>query len=259
VRLHVHEWGDPSAPAVVCVHGVQAFGGRFRRLAEERLANRYHVVAVDLRGHGRSGRDEPWTLEAHLDDLLETCAGPAAWIGHSFGGRLVAELMARTPENVERAVLLDPALTVPPDYAVFLAQEELSAENSWTSPEEAVEEWTAGLFRPASDAVKTEVREQIVQDGEGRFRFDYTPEVVAAAYLAIAPLPSPWERAGIPTLIVAGIASKFVSVGEVEHYRASLGNKLQVVVVPAGHSVLWDAFDETADAVERFLASGAPA
>jgi pimeloyl-ACP methyl ester carboxylesterase len=253
VRLHVREWGDPSAPAVVCVHGVQAFGGRFRRLAEERLAARYHVVAVDLRGHGGSGRDGPWTLEAHLADLLETCPQRPAWIGHSFGGRLVAELMARGPQHVERAILLDPALTVPPDYAAFLAQEELAAENSYASAEEAIEACTAALFRPASEAVKAEVRDQIVRDDEGRFRFDYTPAAVAAAYLAIAPLPGPWERRGIPTLIVAGLASKFVSVGEVEHYRAALGNKLQVVVVPAGHSVLWDAFDETADAIERFL------
>jgi lipase len=253
VRLHLREWGDPSAPEIVCVHGVQAFGGRFRRLAEERLADRYHVVAVDLRGHGRSGREEPWTLEAHLGDLLETRPEPAAWIGHSFGGRLVAELMARAPERVERAVLLDPALTVPPDYAAFLAEEELAAENSYASVEEAIEACTAGLFRPASDAVKAEVRDQIVQDDHGRFRFDYSPEVVAAAYLAIAALPGPWERAGIRTLIVAGLASKFVSVGEVEHYRAALGDKLHVVVVPAGHSVLWDAFAETADAIERFL------
>jgi pimeloyl-ACP methyl ester carboxylesterase len=253
VRLRIREWGDPSAPAVVCVHGVQAFGGRFRRLAEERLADRYHVAAVDLRGHGQSGRDEPWTLEAHLEDLLETCPGRSVWIGHSFGGRLVAELMARRPEQVERAVFLDPALTVPPDYAAFLAQEELAAENSWPSSEEAIEACTAGLFRPPNDAVKAEVRDHIVEDEVGRFRFDYSPEVVAAAYLAIAPLPPPWERAGIPTLIVAGLASKFVSVGEVEHYRTSLGDKLRVVVVPSGHSVLWDAFNETADAIEGFL------
>jgi lipase len=235
------------------VHGVQAFGGRFRRLAEERLADRFHVIAVDLRGHARSTADEPWTLAAHLDDLVETCGGPATWIGHSFGGRLVAELMARSPKLVERAVLLDPALTVPPDYAAFLAEEELAADVSFATVEEGIEACTAGLFRPASAEVRAEVAEQLVEGEDGRFRFDYSPAVVAAAYLAIAPLPSPWEHAGIPTLIVAGLASKFVSVGEVEHYRAALGEKLQLVVVPAGHSVLWDAFDETADAIESFL------
>lgn len=253
MRLHVREWGDPGAPPVVCVHGVQGYGGRFRRLAEERLADRYRVVAVDLRGHGRSSREEPWTLDAHLDDLVETFGEPADWIGHSFGGRLVAELVARRPELVERALLLDPALTVPPDYAAFLAEQELAADVSFATVEEGVEAWTTGLFRPASAAVRAEVAEQLVQGADGRFRFDYSPAVVAAAYLAIAPLPSPWERAGIPTLIVAGIASKFVSVGEVEHYRAALGEKLRIVIVPAGHSVLWDAFDETADSIERFL------
>ena len=117
MRLHVHEWGDPTAPTVVCLHGVMAHGARFRKLAEERLAERFHVLAPDLRGHGRSGWDEPWTLEAHVDDLLETGGGPAAWIGHSFGGRLAHELAARRPELVERAALLDPAVYAPPDIA----------------------------------------------------------------------------------------------------------------------------------------------
>ncbi len=253
MRLHVREWGDPDAPPIVCVHGVQAHGGRFRRLAEERLADRFRVVAVDLRGHGQSGRDEPWTLDAHIEDLVETFGEPAVWIGHSFGGRLVAELIARRPELVRKAVLLDPALTVPPDYAAFLAEEELAADVSYATPEEAVSAWTANLLRPASDAVEEDIREQLVRGDDGRIRFDYSPAVVAAGYLAIAPLPAPWERAGVPTLIVAGLASKFVSVGEVEHYRAGLGDELSVVIVPAGHSVLWDAFDETAEAIEQFL------
>ena len=51
----MHEWGDPAAPAVVCVHGVTGHGERFKRLAEERWASRFRVVAPDLRGHGRSG------------------------------------------------------------------------------------------------------------------------------------------------------------------------------------------------------------
>ncbi len=253
MRLHVHEWGDSAAPTVVCLHGVQAYGRRYRRLAEERLANLYHVLAPDLRGHGHSGWEEPWTIETHLADVVETVGQRGIWIGHSFGGRLVAELMSRGPELVERAVLLDPALTVPPDYAAFLAEQELAADVSFATVEEGIEACTAGLFRPASAAVRAEVAEQLVEGADGRFRFDYSPAAVAAAYLAIAALPSPWERAGIPTLIVAGLASKFVSVGEVEHYRAALDEKLQVVVVPAGHSVLWDAFDETANAIERFL------
>jgi lipase len=253
MALHLHEWGDPGAPTVVCLHGIQAHGRRFRRLAEERLASRYHVLAPDLRGHGRSTWESPWTLERHVEDVLELVEDRSLWIGHSFGGRLVVEVMARRPEVVERAVLLDPALTVPPDYAQFLAEQELAADESFATVEEAVQLTFAGLFRRRPTLLEEEVREHLVQGDDGRFRFRYSHEAVAAGYLEVAAPPPAWQREGIPTLILAGALSKFVSVGEVELYRAGLGDRFEVVVVPGGHSVLWDAFEETAAAIEAFL------
>ncbi len=40
---------------------------------------------------------------------------------------------------------------------------------------------------------------------------------------------------------------------QIDAYRAALGNRLEVVSVPGGHIVYWDAYHETADAVENFL------
>ena len=88
MKLHTYEWGDPESPLVVCLHGVTGHGLRFRKLAEERLANRFHVVAADLRGHGHSTWDEPWDLATHVADLLETFEtlqpGPTAYSPLSF-------------------------------------------------------------------------------------------------------------------------------------------------------------------------------
>jgi lipase len=253
--LHVYEWGDAAAAPVVCLHGVAGHGGRFRRLAEDRLATRYHVLAPDLRGHGRSPWEEPWTLAAHVEDLAEAFPQPAAWIGHSFGGRLVAELVARHPRLVERAVLLDPALVVPPDYAQMLSEQELVTDASFASVEDAVEQSLAGLLRRPTKSIEAELRDHLVRDRDGRYRFRYSRAGVAAAYLEVAAPPPAWERAAVPTLVIAGAASKFVSVGEAELYRSSLGELFQLVIVPGGHMVLWDAFEETAAAVERFLAA----
>ena len=72
MRLHVHTWGDPEAPPVVCLHGVSAHGERFKRLAEKRWAAKFRVVAPDLRGHGRSGYEPPWTIATHVADVVET-------------------------------------------------------------------------------------------------------------------------------------------------------------------------------------------
>jgi lipase len=93
VRLNVFEWGEADGPPVVCVHGATGHGQRFEQLAEERWAKRLRVIAVDLRGHGGSAWEPPWTIETHVSDLVETVdaldLAQADWIGHSFGGRLV--------------------------------------------------------------------------------------------------------------------------------------------------------------------------
>ena len=76
--------------------------------------------------------DPPWNLATHVDDVLDTveAAGVerAAWVGHSFGARLVLELCARAPERVERAVLLDPAIQLLPhvgrDFAEASAKDQ---------------------------------------------------------------------------------------------------------------------------------------
>jgi len=126
VLLQLHEWGEPGAPVVVCVHGLNAHGRRYRRLAEERLAGSFRVLAPDLRGHGGSDWEPPWTIATHVHDLLETLddAGvqSAAWVGHSFGGRLVLEVAALDPGRIERAVLLDPAIQLLPHVGFDFAE-----------------------------------------------------------------------------------------------------------------------------------------
>ena len=78
MSLARYEWGEPGLPALVCLHGVTSHGRHFTKLAE-RLAERFHVIALDLRGHGGSPWEPPWNLEQHVADVLaaapeERCA-----------------------------------------------------------------------------------------------------------------------------------------------------------------------------------------
>jgi pimeloyl-ACP methyl ester carboxylesterase len=57
----------------------------------------------------------------------------------------------------------------------------------------------------------------------------------------------------VPTLLLYANAFGLVRDQYVEAYRAALGDLLDVVTVPGGHIVYWDAYDATADALERFL------
>src|SRR5215467_1166857 len=122
--LYVHEWGDPGGEPLVCLHGVTGYAGVYQRLAEERWSER-RVLAFDLRGHGRSGWEPPWTFATHVADLAETSEAlglsTADWVGHSFGGRLVLELASVHPRLVRRAGLLDPAIQLLPHVAEVVA------------------------------------------------------------------------------------------------------------------------------------------
>jgi lipase len=249
VKLHVHEWGDAAAPAVVCVHGVTGHGERYRRLAEERWARRFHVVAPDLRGHGRSGHEPPWTFATHVADLIETIDALGLeqpdWVGHSFGGRLVLEVAARHRDRVRRAVLLDPAIQILPHVAEFCAENE-RADPVYDSAEDYVErrEHTARRDLALEDAT---LHCDVLPDG--RLRRRTCQAAMVSIYGELAADPPPVAALEMPALLLHAPAYGLVR----EEQLAAYADRAEVVAVPGMHMVMWDAFDEVAAAVERFL------
>jgi len=257
MRLHVHRWGDREAPPVVCLHGVSAHGRRFRKLAEERLAAQFRVLAPDLRGHGRSDYDPPWDIATHLDDVLETVAEEEvvrpAWVGHSFGGRLVLELAARSPEWIRCAALLDPAIQILPHVGLDFAQEAAS-DHSYASVDEAIDARLASGSPTPRSFVEEEAREHLVPSSDGRLRWQYARSAVVTVYSELCRRPPPPSvLASLPTLLVHASQFGLVREEQLEEYEAVLGGSLDVVAVDGGHIVYWDAYEATADAVEKFL------
>jgi lipase len=254
VRLHSYEWGERGNPAVVCVHGLTAHAGRYRKLAEERLMARYHVLAPDLRAHGRSSWVPPWNLETFVDDLLETARAAgierAIWIGHSFGGRLVREVAAAAPEAVERVILLDSAARADPD-GVLARAEAMRADESYGSIEEATDSWRPTVKYAPEELLREGVTSYLERSPDGRYRFLYSQAARIAIMGELTRPVTPYK--GIPTLLVIAEESEIVTPEARDTLATQLGEDLQVVTVSGGHSVDLDAFDETAAAIEAFL------
>lgn len=105
-------WGDPRLPPILMLHGWLDNAASFAMLAPELQA--YHVVAIDLTGHGQSDRRSADASYQIWDDLPEILGviEQLGWIefdllGHSRGA-IIATLLASTfPELVKRLVLLD--------------------------------------------------------------------------------------------------------------------------------------------------------
>jgi lipase len=256
MELNLHEWGDATAPVVVCVHGVNAHGRRYRKLAEERLAKRYRVLAPDLRGHGSSEWEPPWTIATHAHDVLETldAAGirRAMWVGHSFGGRLVLELAALAPDRIERMVLLDPAIQLLPHVGFDFAERERE-DRAFDAPEDAIAARLETGVPTPREHLEEENREHLVRHADGKFRFRYCQSAVVSMYGELCTPPPPPETVRAPTLLVHAGEFGLVRDDQLELYSRILGDLIAIVEVPGGHIVYWDAFDETAGAVEKFL------
>ncbi|MFJ3306107.1 SDR family oxidoreductase [Streptomyces sp. NPDC086549] len=93
VELCVAEFGDPAQPTVVLVHGYPDSKEVWSEVAV-RLADRFHVVLYDVRGHGRSTAPKPlrggFTLAKLTDDFLAVVDAvspdrPVHLVGHDWG------------------------------------------------------------------------------------------------------------------------------------------------------------------------------
>jgi len=256
--LNTRLWGEQAPEAVVCVHGLTQHGGVFAKLGEHLAAAGRYVVAVDLRGHGDSGRLPPWDTATHVDDLLETLAAVgverATWVGHSFGGRLVAAAALQAPERSRRLALLDPALEIAPEAALRGAEIE-RLDWSFASIEGAVNAVlsTEQVVATPRDTAVAYAEDDLRKGPDGRLRFSFCPSTAVVAWNEMT-LPAP-PIATLPTLMVRAAASFLDSAAQAQRYRNQLGDLLTTTTVPNGHNVLWESPAETAEAVEEFLAS----
>jgi 2-hydroxy-6-oxonona-2,4-dienedioate hydrolase len=115
----------PTArPPVVLVHGL-GLSGRYMLPVAERLARHLPVYLPDLPGFGDSDKpdaalDVPGLADALAGWIEAMALAPTALLGNSFGCQIIADLAARHPGLVARAVLQGP--TSPPEERSWLWQ-----------------------------------------------------------------------------------------------------------------------------------------
>src|SRR6201994_4036907 len=111
LRLHFLEWGDHGADPVLLLHGGNQSAHSWD-LVSLHLADRYHVFALDQRGHGDSewSRDVDYSTEAKAADAAAFIAdqrmGLPVVFGHSMGGQVTMR-MVLSGADVKGVVLVD--------------------------------------------------------------------------------------------------------------------------------------------------------
>lgn len=252
MKLATFEWGDPEAPPLVLIHGVGGSHSMFERVATDRWAGSRRVVAFDLRGHGASGSEPPWDFGTYVDDIVETLDGlgiaEADWVGHSFGGRLLLELIARHPERVRRAVATEPVIRITPELALHRAEQE-RVGGVWDSLQAFVDSReNTGDIDPEQYIADMAKDFEVQEDGRVRRRTNQSAIVAIFGQFA-SPAPDP-STVTVPTMILYSPAFAMVTPEQVEAYAPYVS---EIVGVSGMHAVFVSAYEETTAAIDRFL------
>ncbi|MFJ4800543.1 alpha/beta fold hydrolase [Streptomyces murinus] len=120
VRLHVVEGDRSAGPTVVLLAGFPQTWWAWRTVMPA-LAERFHVIAVDLPGQGHSERPHgsynTHTVAAHVQAALNALDVPAYWlVAHDIGAWVAFSLALKYEEHLHGVALLDagiPGITLP--------------------------------------------------------------------------------------------------------------------------------------------------
>ena len=266
LRLHVVDWGG-SGPGIV-IHHATGFHARVYDAIARRLARRFHVVALDARGHGDSDKPiDGYRWQGFVGDLaalVETLGlRGAIGVGHSLGGTTVAGVAAAHPETFSRAVLLDPIL-LPREFRNITIESNPMADAArrrratWPDVEAVIASYGS---RPPFASWRPEVLRGYVEHGfeptgEGEIRLKCRPEIEAKVFSMAIDFIGADLLIGIrvPTLVVRGEHSDTFSAREAEAAVATLRDGRLATVPATGHLFPMEAPDAVADLIEGFAA-----
>ena len=120
ITLHGLSWGNPDNPLLLMTHGIGLCAQVWNPLARD-LARDYHVLSLDLRGHGDTDKPGEYTFDQMAKDLVGLVQAlnppqPPYAVGHSAGGMTIIIANSMVPGIIGPTVLVDtrvgPALEV---------------------------------------------------------------------------------------------------------------------------------------------------
>ncbi len=274
LKLHYVDWGNPGAPTLLLVHGARDHCRSWDGIAAA-LRHDWHVIALDMRGHGDSehAQDGWYTVESFIYDLAEAIdqltQKPVTIVGHSMGGIVSVRYAGIYPEKVNRLVCIE-GMGIPPDVeearALVPATEKMA---HWIDHQRSIAasqprhyasfDQAANRMMEENPLLTMERARQLteygsVRNGDGTYswKFDRHMRVIAPTDLRRDEIRALWENISCPVLFIysqetwASYAAFAEDLRYFEHHELVLfGN--------SGHWVHHDNEAAVIDAIRRFM------
>jgi pimeloyl-ACP methyl ester carboxylesterase len=246
LRFHFLEWGSPDAPPIVLLHGGHQSAHSWD-LVSLHLAQRFHVLALDQRGHGDSewARDVSYTnheMSLDAEAFIEAMGlRRPILIGHSMGGRNAMLLTRRSRSLLSALVIVDVGPEVSERGRGVIAGFVRDNEEF-----ENLEHFVRNVqqYDPyrSREHIERTVKYNMLERADGKFvsKCDANPR-----RLGIVRGTGPMENItlddarafDLPVLLVRGEDSRILTAEAAERFRDALPAGTLVTVPKCGHNV----------------------
>src|SRR5688572_25333711 len=271
LRIHYVDWGNPAlgaaapgakaAPPLLLIHGLDRVARTFDHLAPHFTA-RFHVIAMDMRGHGDSGWDPEgrYLVEDHVGDvegLVQQLGlkNITIW-GNSTGGRVAQVFAGKHPDLVSAVISEDVGPERPRQIADNYSRRVAQEDAGWATEEELLAQLRKSNAG-ASDAVLVPyVRYGTKRRADGRLVWKRDPQLVKG--FVATDLWRYVREIKAPILYVIGGRSTIVPLETQEELKTALP-KVRIVTMPGlGHYPSDEKPQEFLAIVDEFLKTTQP-
>ncbi|MEM9235321.1 MAG: alpha/beta hydrolase [Verrucomicrobiota bacterium] len=261
-RVHVRQWGETGEP-IVLIHGFAVSSYAFRELGPL-LGRSHRVAAVDLNGFGYTERpdvDEAYSLEgqAALIRRVQKELGfrRAHLVGHSYGGYLVTQIAATTPESCGSVLLISPALGIevaPSGFVrspVFRKAMYPALKGVLGSRRMFRSLYERAYFDQSvlSEEVAEEYRRQLRVEGLNRAYRGFGSSLGEVAVGEAATL----EQVSVPVMVIAGEQDQIIRLEALESELEGVRDVKLRAIPESGHSSPEEKPEEVAREILGFL------
>jgi len=245
-RFHLLEWGDRSLPTLLLLHGGNQSAHSWD-LVSLHLANRFHVIAPDQRGHGDSewARDADYSSHAMAADatsiLSDLGVAQPTVIGHSMGGMNTLRLALQQPDLPQRLVLVDigPELS---EAGTKTIRNFVTENREFDDLEDFIQNVQRYDPYRSREHIERTVKYNLLQRADGKYvsKRDHGPRLATTRSQREESDRFSLTDATVisqPTLVIRGADSNVLSSGAAERFVQALPHGQLRTVPDSGHNV----------------------
>ncbi|MBL8546090.1 MAG: alpha/beta hydrolase [Hyphomonadaceae bacterium] len=264
---------ETATPDIVFIHAT-GFNARTYRTLLEPLGEKFHVLALDARGHGLTTLPHKLfsytSWKRHRDDLiavLEHFTAPVTLAGHSMGATISLLTAGVRTDLVNGLALLEPVVLPAAGYAFMqlplapilnrysmpLARGAMNRRDKFASKEDAVSAFTGrGIFKTfPAEVIADYVGDGLIEDGKGGFKLACAPAFEAATFTAQR--HDPWgalRRVTDPLVLLRAEKGSTISEASMHRVAAVKADARVATVEGAGHMLPMERPDRARAAIE---------